>query len=186
MQIIKNIIRHWLPLAVITFAFCGLVYAAVQQSLRIGANDPQVQLAEDTAAAIARGANPVSLVPPSNIDIAASLAPFMVVYDETGSVVTASGQLHGANLALPAGVLDYVKANGEDRITLQPEQGVRIAAVIVPVSGAKPGYVLAGRSLREVESRIDQFGLLVLAALLATLAGSLAVVVLVEVVIKRT
>ena len=68
---------------------------------------------------------------------------------------------------------------------MQPEAGVRIAAVIVPVSGAKPGFVLAGRSLRETENRIDQFGLLVVAALLATLVGSLVVVVVVEIVLGR-
>ena len=55
MQIVKNIIRHWLPLAVLTFAFCGLVYLAVQQDLRIGANDPQIQMAEDIASAITGG-----------------------------------------------------------------------------------------------------------------------------------
>ena len=96
--------------------------------------------------------------------------------------------MHGKNLSLPAGVLDYVKANGEDRITFQPQPGVRIAAVIVPVSGAKPGFVLAGRSLREVENRIDQLNLQVIAALLTTLAVSLVVVALVEIVLggRRT
>jgi len=186
MQIIKNIIRHWLPLAVLTFAFCGLVYLAVQQNLRIGANDPQIQMAEDIASSLSGGANPASLVPSSDIDIATSLAPFVVIFDSTGNVIVSSGLLHGKNLTLPAGVLDYVKANGEDRLTLQPEPGVRIAAVIVPVSGANSGYVLTGRSLRETEYRIDQFGLLVVAALLATLAASLVVVALVEIVLKRT
>jgi len=188
MQIVKNIIRHWLPLAVLTFAFSGLVYLAVQQDLRIGANDPQIQMAEDTASAIAGGANPASLVPSSDIEIATSLAPFVIVFDETGNIIASSGLMHGKNLSLPAGVLDYVKANGEDRITFQPQPGVRIAAVIVPVSGAKPGFVLAGRSLREVENRIDQLNLQVIAALLATLAVSLVVVALVEIVLggRRT
>ena len=87
MQIVKNIIRHWLPLAVLTFAFSGLVYLAVQQDLRIGANDPQIQMAEDTASAIAGGANPASLVPSSDIEIATSLAPFVIVFDETGNII---------------------------------------------------------------------------------------------------
>ena len=186
MLIVKNIIRHWLPLAVLTVAFCSLVYLVMQQSLRIGANDPQIQLAEDLAASISGGAQPAALVPSAQIDIAASLAPFVVVLDAAGHVLAASGQYHGQNLPLPAGVLDYVKANGEDRITLQPQPGLHLAAVIVPVSGSTPGFVLAGRSLREVESRIDQFGRLVLAALLATLVGSLAAVVLVELAFKRT
>ncbi|HEX8964956.1 MAG TPA: hypothetical protein VF820_00820, partial [Patescibacteria group bacterium] len=42
---------------------------------------------------------------------------------------------------------------GEDRITWQPEKGVRIAAVIDKLSGDKKGFVLVGRNLREIESR---------------------------------
>jgi hypothetical protein len=46
-----NTFLRWLPLAVAITILAGLVYATVQQSLRQGANDPQIQLAEDTAAA---------------------------------------------------------------------------------------------------------------------------------------
>jgi hypothetical protein len=186
MNMVKNIIRHWLPLALLTFAFCGLVYLVMQQSFRISANDPQIQMAEDIASAMAGGTAPASLVPAGDIDIASSLSPFVVVFDETGTVLASSGLLHGKNLALPAGVLDYVKANGEDRLTLQPEPGVRIAAVIAPVTGAKPGFVLVGRSLRETENRIDQLGLLVVATLAVTLVASLVIVALVEIVLKKT
>ncbi len=45
---------------------------------------------------------------------------------------------------------------GEDRITWQPEPGIRSAVVVVHYTGATPGYVMAGRSLREVEWRIDR------------------------------
>jgi hypothetical protein len=56
---------------------------------------------------------------------------------------------------VPAGILDYVRTRGEDRVTWQPEPGVRIAAVVVHFKGTQPGFVLAGRSLREAEVRED-------------------------------
>ena len=55
MSKLKNILRYWLPLAAVTTLLCGLIYLAVQQSLRWGANDPQIQMAEDAAAALAAG-----------------------------------------------------------------------------------------------------------------------------------
>jgi hypothetical protein len=61
MQRIQNILRAWLPIAVVTAAFCGLAYLTVQQSLRQGANDPQIQMAED-AAARAQGWNAEALI----------------------------------------------------------------------------------------------------------------------------
>ena len=45
MKKMRNILRHWFPLAVVATAFCGLVYVAVQQELRQNANDPQIQMA---------------------------------------------------------------------------------------------------------------------------------------------
>ncbi len=180
---IKHILRQWLPLALVICAVCGLVYLTTQQALRLGANDPQIQMAEDTAAAITAGTAPMSLVPAADIDIAASLGPFLIVYDATGTVVASSATLNGQSPALPPGVLDYVKANGEDRITWQPQPEVRIAAVIVPIDGSDPGFVLAGRSLKEVENRIGQLELQIGAALVVTLVASLVVVVLLEVIL---
>ena len=62
---------------------------------------------------------------------------------------------HGAVPPIPKGVLDYTHAHGKDRVTYVPEPGVRSATVVVAVSGGQGGFVLAGRSLREVEKRVD-------------------------------
>jgi hypothetical protein len=177
---VKSILRHWLPLAVVITALCGLVYLAVQQDLRQGANDPQIQIAEDAATALAGGAPVESVLPAGRVDVAESLAPFLVVFDGSGGPVASSGLLHGQTPALPAGVLDYVRTHGEDRITWQPEPGVRIAAVIVGYGGAEGGFVLAGRSLREVEVREDQALMEAGAAGILTLLASLAAVIVCE------
>jgi len=172
----KNILRHWLPLAAVTTLLCGLVYLAVQQSLRQGANDPQIQMAEDAAAALVAGSTPESVLPVAQVEISTSLAPFMVLYSNTGEPLASSGLLHGIVPLLPSGVFDHTRQNAEDRVSWQPESGVRIAAVVVAYGGAQSGFVLAGRSLREVEKRESQVEQISGIAWLVTLAVSLVVI----------
>jgi hypothetical protein len=180
MERIKAVLRHWIPLAVVITALCGLVYLAVQQELRQAANDPQIQMAEDAAAALEGGAPVESVIPSETVAIERSLAPFVTVFDDSGGVAASSARLHGAVPELPAGVLEYARNHGEDRITWQPEEGVRIAAVIVRYRGSASGFVLAGRSLREVEVREDNALLEAAAAGIAALGASLIAVILVE------
>jgi hypothetical protein len=86
---------------------------------------------------------------------------------------------------IPKGVFDYTRAHGEDRVTLMPEPGVRSAAVLVSVAGGPGGFVLAGRSLREVEKRIDQLTQMVGAAWLASMLVTLFLVLVFEVLTFR-
>ncbi len=156
----------FLPLAVLATCLCGLIYVVVQQDLRSGANDPQQQLAEDAAAQLDKGASPSSLVTGPTVDLAASLAPFVVVYSPTGTVLATNGELGGQPPMIPVGVLESAQASGIDKVTWQPEPGVRIATVSVPWSG---GMVSAGRSLRLVEERESALELVVGAGWVTTL-----------------
>jgi hypothetical protein len=168
-------LRVWLPIAVAVTLLSGLVYTLVQQALRQTANDPQIQMAEDTAAQLDAGSAATSLVPRARVDIAASLAPFLIVYDSTGGVIASSATLDGTTPVVPAGVRASARANGEDTITWEPRSGVRIATVVVPVRTG--GSVLAGRSLREVELReSDLLGATALAWLF--ILGAVAVTIL--------
>jgi hypothetical protein len=164
-----------LPLAMLATCLAGLIYIVVQQDLRTGANDPQQQLAEDAAAELNGGAAPASLVTGAKVDLATSLAPFLVIYNTTGAVLATDGQLDGAPPLIPKGVLDAAGANGLDAVTWQPRAGLRFATVTVPWAG---GSVMAGRSLRLVEQRESQLELLVAAGWVATLIA-LAITVLV-------
>jgi hypothetical protein len=177
MERIRRILRQWVPLAIAVTGLCGLVYLAVQQELRQNANDPQIQIAEDAAAVLEGGASPESVVPAGTVDIGRSLSPFLMVFDDRGAVAGSSAELHGRTPEFPGGVLDYVRTHGEDRVTWQPEEGVRIAAVVVRFQGASPGFVLAGRSLREVETREDGALLEAAAACLTLLAATLVAAV---------
>jgi hypothetical protein len=149
-----------LILAGIATGIALALYAIPQQVLRNGANDPQVQLATDAVARIEDGAVPSDAVPAGNVDMARSLAPFVIAYDDQGHPLASQAKLNGGIPAPPAGVFDYVRQHGEERVSWQPilgrVRGVRVAAVIERVGGAHPGFVLAGRSLREVEAREEQ------------------------------
>lgn len=173
---IAAVLLYWVPLAVAITLLCGLVYAAVQQSYRQGANDPQVQMATDAAAALGAGQPASAVVPAAKVQMASSLAPYLVVYDDAGRVLAASAELNGTTPPLPPGVLDAARTRGENRVTWQPAPAVRSAAVVVRYGGAQPGFVLAGRSLREVESRAERLTLIVGAAWVITLGATLAAV----------
>lgn len=141
----------FLILAIVTTLLCGLVFGVSQQIYRQGANDPQIQLAEDMARYIGSGNDVHKVMPGMDVDIASSLVWFLVIYDGSGQVVAANGKLDGQVPVLPQGVLENAKKMGQNRVTWEPKEGVRIATVVVPYEG---GYVLAGRNLRETEGRI--------------------------------
>lgn len=165
-MLVKNIItilKYWLLSVIVVSGLIGLIYAAVQQDLRQGANDPQIQMAEDIAAKLANGEQVQNVVPLEKVDIAKSLAPYVMIFDANGNPVASSAQLDGQTPTIPPGVFDYVRQNGEDRITWQPQTGVRSAVVVTQYKGQNSGFVLAGRSLREVEKREDNLLLILLA-----------------------
>ena len=181
MKTILNAVKAWLPLAAAIIFFCGLVELAVQQNFRSGANDPQIQLAEDAARAWQGGEMPAALTPAGQVDIALSLAPYLVFYGPDMQPSGGNGRLHGSLPAIPVGVFEYAAREGRNLLTWQPELGVRSAVVVVPVNGGKGGYVLAGRSLREVELREDNLIKICAAGGAGGLVATLVLVFLLEI-----
>jgi len=174
----KTLVRagiSWLPLAVAISGICLLVYGAVQQNYRQSLNDPQIQMAEDGAALLANGGVPADVVPHgiAMVDAANSLAPWIAVYDGSGTPLESSAVLDGKPPMPQAGEFALAKAQGTNlpHNTWQPDQNVRIALVIVPVPG-KDMFVASGRNMREVENREGQLTTLVGLAWLVTMAAS--------------
>jgi hypothetical protein len=169
---IRRAVALWLPAAVGATLVAGLTYVSVQQSYRQNANDPQLQLAEDAAARLSSGDAPAAVVGGSRVDVATSLAPFVVVYGPDGQVLAASGSLDGQAPTPPAGVLQAAHDGGSNMVTWEPRDGVRQAVEVVPWSSSSgSGTVLAGRSLREVERRVDDLTLMVGLGWIVTLLG---------------
>jgi hypothetical protein len=166
---------HWLPWAIGLTVVSGMVYLVAQQNLRMGANDPQVQIAQDAAIALANGVLPESLVSSNKVDPSISLSPFVIIYHQD-NVLASNMMLNETTPVPPIGVFQYATEHGENRLTWQPQPGVRIAAVITKVNGSTDNeFVLAGRSLRETEKRINdlniQTGILWIIGLFATLGA---------------
>ena len=173
-----------LPALVALCAAAGLALVAVQQVHRQLADDPQIQLADDAARALAAGAAPARVVPAVDVDLAVGLAPWIAVYDGAGRVLASNGVLDGRMPAPPSGVLEAARATGGNRVTWQPRPGVRSATVSVPVPG-RAWVVTAGRSLRETERRTGTLRALALLAWLAGAAGVVAAAAMAEWLARR-
>ena len=161
----------FLILAVVITLLCGLVFGSAQQIYRQSANDPQIQISEDMADYLSQGKDVSAIVPKQEVDISKSLVWFVIDYNDKGEVVASNAKLDGLTPALPFGVLDHTRQNGQNRVTWEPKEGVRIAAVITKYNG---GAVLVGRSLRETEIRTHMLGKRVMLAWLVTLAAAFA------------
>lgn len=159
-------------LLMLTTFVAGTAVVISYQVLRLSANDPQIQLAEDAAQRLNSGEDPARIVPDRKVDMAASLAPFVIVYDNSGRPLASSASLDGVLRTPPRGVFEFVQSHGEEQLTWQPRQGVRIASVVVRTTN---GFVLAGRNMREIEIRKEKVTQL---AILGWLAANLALFVI--------
>jgi hypothetical protein len=161
---------HSAMLAILCTVLALGICASVQQVQRQDANDPQIQMVRDAASLLEQGSTLEAALPPSHVDASSSLSAFLIIYDDAGKPVASSMSLEGKSPAPPPGVFDYTRQHAEDWITWQPRRGVRFASIVKHVAGPHPGFVLAGRSLQEVEARKDIVGKIVLAAWAATMA----------------
>ncbi len=140
-------------LAVICTVLALAISASIQQVQRQDANDPQIQMVRDASSLLEHGATFDAALPANRVDAASSLTPFLIIYDDAGKPVASSASLDGQVPAPPPGVFEYVRQHTEDWITWQPRPGVRLASIVKRVAGPHPGFVLAARSLQQVEAR---------------------------------
>ncbi len=153
----------WLILAAIVTVISGSIYATTQQGYRTSANDPQIEITDEISNAITNGAPPDQIIPAGSngTDIKTSLSAVAMIFDKDGKVVGSSAKLNGKDPVPPRGVFEKASARGRNILTWEPEKGVRLAAVVVPVkSNNDTFYVLAGRNIREIELREKQLMLM--------------------------
>lgn len=164
MKAAQKLLVLWLIIMFLVTFTSSLVYLVAQQSLRLGANEQPVRLATDTAIKLEKGQSAEQAVSTEKVNLSKSLSPFVMVFDSNKNLLSSSGIMDNGIPAYPKGVLDLVSQKGEDRVTWQPQTGLRYATVAIKTNN---GYIVAGRSLREVEKLIDEIGRLVLLAWLA-------------------
>ena len=116
MRLLGRSFIKWLPLGVAVTMLSVVVYAAAQQTYRQGANDPQIQMAEDAARALSAGVSPAEVVGSATVDPSLSLAPFLIVTDRAGAIVASGARIGGSSPVPPKGVLDSARS-GRNMVT---------------------------------------------------------------------
>jgi hypothetical protein len=168
-----------LPLAFMaTVIFLGMAGIS-QQIIRQGANDPQIQVTQDAANTLEVG-DVFAFDQSQKIDISKSLATFMGIFGENGQIISSNFNLDGKSVIPPKGVFDYAKDKGENRVTWQPEKGVRIALVVKHFDGKNPGFVISGRSMQETEKRSDNIANLVFIGWILSMISSYILILVIE------
>jgi hypothetical protein len=178
----KNILIFWVIITFLVTFTSLLVYVTAQQVLRLGANGMPAELAAKTSINLENSKSPLDAVPGEIIDISKSPGTFAMVFDKDKNLIASSAVMGIDEPAYPKGVLDHVDKNGEDRVTWQPQKGLRFATVAIK-AGDK--YIVAGRSLKETEKLINTVGNLVFYSWLASMIFSSATLAIIYVFIKK-
>ena len=174
----KKTTSLWLvSLLAISIVFV-IIYFAAHYALRSGANEPQIQVANDTAWKTALQLEQNGKIVPlegEKMDISSSQGSFVIVYNKDGEVIDSTGVYNGQVPKLPDGVLQGTVEGEKTIFTWEPVENVRIAAVVV--SSGKYGYVLAGKSLVDTESSINKLAYILLVTYGLLLVGITVVAV---------
>jgi hypothetical protein len=116
----KRIIPWLVGLVVVTLLI-GSVYACLQQLGRQADDDVPAGLALSQL----DSPDPRVLTGVTPVDLARGPETFVNVYRGDGTPLTGTGTLVGSVPRLPQGVIDLALQTGQDRVTWQPQQGVR-------------------------------------------------------------
>ena len=144
---------HTVVLAVVLSLLGGSAALVIDQMMRRGADQPQIDMVSWYAGEITAGEAPDNVIPPGYVDLERSLQPAIIFYDDQGKPAVGTGYLDQNLPAPPSGVFDHVRQQGYEKVTWRPQPGVRLASVIQRINGPHPGFLLAARSLRPVEQQ---------------------------------
>jgi hypothetical protein len=179
---VKNILIFWLIIAFLATFTSLLVYVATQQVMRLGANEMPAELATEISINLENSKNLQDSIPDEIIDISKSLRTFVMVFDKDKTLIASSAVMGKDNPDYPKGVLDSVDKKGENRVTWQPQKGLRFATIAIK-SGDK--YIVAGHSLKETEKLIDTIGNMVFYTWLACMIFSSITLAIIYIFIKK-
>lgn len=178
-----KVVVYWLIFMFFVTFTCSLMYLVAQQSMRLSANEAPEQLAVATKLKLQSGKNPDSMIPADKVNISKSLDSFFMLFDHNKKIMASSGVMGDSNPSFPQSVLNNVSQSHEDRITWQPEPGLRFATVALKFSN---GYIVAAHSLQETENVIGEITTLMFSLWLACLVVSVTLLFVILRFIKRT
>ena len=182
MKILKNVFTIWIIIIFLVTFTCMLTYLVTQQVIRVGANEQPAQLAAETSINLESGQDAKDAIPPKITDITKSLGTFVMIYDKDKKLIAYSGMMGKSEPVYPKGILGNLDRVGEERVTWQPQAGLRFATVALKTDN---NYIVAAQSLFEREKLVDVIGKLILAAWLACFIFSSVVMVIIYFFIKK-
>jgi hypothetical protein len=165
----------WLAIVGTALFVIGAAYAMAQQSTRLAANDIPLWLNQTAKNSLNKGARPADAISGEVSNLESDSIPFVIITDKTGKVLASDALLNGKTPQIPKGVLAYTQKNGIDRITWEPADNVRLATV---VSSYDKGFIIAGQSLKEPESRINTYTLIAIIAWIGVICFSTLILVI--------
>jgi hypothetical protein len=171
----KQSLSARLPIAIAITCIYTAMYFIMQQNIRSSADGLPTQYAENVRSKLEKGI-PISVAVSGleNVDMQTSYMPFVMVYDNAGNVKISTAILGISIPKIPVGALEQATRHGENRLTWQPQPGVRNAVAIVPYSvNGTTGFVLAAQSLKLYEQRILTTGYMVLIGFIITLVAAM-------------
>lgn len=158
----------------------GLLALTFQHSLRLAANDPQIELAEDISLRLARGADPQTILTQPAINLRTSVSTYVMVFNRVQEPVVVTALLDNQEVKPPVELFNLTEKNGQTRFTWQPAPGVKSAVVMQYFDDQQTGYLLVGRSLRETDYRITEITQTIMAGWLMIMALSLVCTIVME------
>jgi hypothetical protein len=173
------LVRAWLAIVGVATLVLGAAYTMAQQSTRLSANDLPLTTSQVAKQELQSGSDAKDVVPVLKTNLRNDTSVFMIITDSTQHVLASSAVLDSKTPLPPKGVFDFANTHGSDHFTWEPASGVR-SATQVTTYGQAPnnGFVITGQSLKPYEDRINTFGLIALAAWVASVAWSFLLIVL--------
>jgi len=151
----KSLLKAWLPIAVTATILIGFVYAALQQTIRLSYNWPQVDIVNDASYQLTHGMTVDALLKKYSLTtpIDTTGSAFLNVYSEDGRAMGGDGYLDGQLATPPVGYLQNSDSSPSYHAqTWAPQPDVRIAAVAQRVAiGNQTLFLVAGRNLNNPE-----------------------------------
>lgn len=166
--LIGRAVLIYIPLAVLATLVLFISYINDQQTLRQLANEPQEILASDALARLSGSEKKEIVFGGSHVAIESDTAPYIILFDATGTPVIGTGYLHGTLPTPPKGIFEEAHIRSYHVLTWEPEPAIREAIFIKALPNGT-GFILAGRSLAYTEYQIEQLGLRSLIGWLGTL-----------------
>ena len=129
----------------------GCTYVSFQQIERNNANGHAAMTAKQVIYELENGKSLQEALP-VDTNISTTITPFVFVYDNNKNLVASSSD--NSDIVYPNSCLEQIDKTGENRVTWQPEKGLRFATVGIKY---KNGYVIGAYSLSESENTTSHF-----------------------------